>query len=210
MGSRMAQRLMNAGHRVVGYNRTRSKAEWLLELGMQWAETPAAVAQAADIVLSMVAHTAALQAIAGGADGILAGLRPGSVFVDMSTVSPAVSRGLAAQVAALGAQMLDAPVSGSVITLEEGRLSLMVGGDRHAYDRIVPILSGPPATLGVPIPVELPRPRSVAQLAHDEQATHVRAHVVATLTAAPGRHRKQDGPNEPGPAVLHAMAKETQ
>ena len=111
-------------------------------------ETPAAVAQATDVVLSMVANTAALQAVTGGADGVLAGLRPGSVFVDMSTVSPTVSRNLAAQVAALGAQMLDAPVSGSVITLEEGRLSLMVGGDRNAYERVVPILQdiGPKVT----------------------------------------------------------------
>ena len=148
MGSRMVKRLLDAGHIVTGYNRTRSKAQWLLDLGMRWRETPAAVAQATDVVLSMVANTTALQAVTGGADGVLAGLRPGSVFVDMSTVSPTVSRSLAAQVAALGAQMLDAPVSGSVITLEEGRLSLMVGGDRNAYERVVPILQdiGPKVT----------------------------------------------------------------
>jgi 3-hydroxyisobutyrate dehydrogenase-like beta-hydroxyacid dehydrogenase len=148
MGSRMVKRLLDAGHTVTGYNRTRSKAQWLLELGMRWGETPAAVAQAADIVLSMVANTAALQAITGGADGVLAGLLPGAVFVDMSTVSPTVSRTLAAQVAALGAQMLDAPVSGSVITLEEGSLSLIVGGDRGAYERVVPIMQdiGPKVT----------------------------------------------------------------
>jgi 3-hydroxyisobutyrate dehydrogenase-like beta-hydroxyacid dehydrogenase len=106
------------------------------------------VAQAADVVLSMVAHTAALQAITGGSDGVLAGLRLGSIFVDMSTVSPAVSRTIAAKVAAMGAYMLDAPVSGSVITLEEGRLSLMVGGDRAAYERVLPILQdiGPTVT----------------------------------------------------------------
>src|SRR4030095_17024436 len=104
--------------------------------------------QAADVVCSMVANTAAMQAVTGGEDGVLAGLRPGTVFVDMSTASPTVSRTLAAQVAALGAQMLDAPVSGSVITLEEGRLSLMVGGDRGAYERVVPILEaiGPKVT----------------------------------------------------------------
>jgi 3-hydroxyisobutyrate dehydrogenase-like beta-hydroxyacid dehydrogenase len=148
MGSRMAKRLLDAGHTVTGYNRTRSKAQWLLDLGMQWGETPAAVAQAADVVFSMVANTAALQAVTGGSDGVLAGLRSGTVFVDMSTVSPTVSRTLAAQVAALGGQMLDAPVSGSVITLEEGRLSLMVGGDRGAYEQVVPILQdiGPKVT----------------------------------------------------------------
>jgi 3-hydroxyisobutyrate dehydrogenase-like beta-hydroxyacid dehydrogenase len=115
---------------------------------MQWGETPAEVAQAADVVFSMVAHTAALQAVTGGANGVLAGLRPGVIFVDMSTVSPMVSRTLAAQVAAIGAHMLDAPVSGSVITLEEGRLSLMVGGDRGAFERVLPILQdiGPKVT----------------------------------------------------------------
>jgi 3-hydroxyisobutyrate dehydrogenase-like beta-hydroxyacid dehydrogenase len=148
MGSRMTKRLLEAGHTVIGYNRTRSKAQWLLDVGMQWGDTPAAVARAADVVFSMVANTAALQAVAGGTDGVLAGLRPGSIFVDMSTVSPTVSRTLAAQAAATGAHMLDAPVSGSVITLEEGRLSLMVGGDRGAYERVLPILRdiGPKVT----------------------------------------------------------------
>ena len=148
MGSRMVKRLLDAGHTVTGYNRTRSKAQWLLDQGMQWGETPATVARSGDIVLSMVANTAALQAVTGGADGVLAGIRPGAVFVDMSTVSPAVSRALAAQVATKGAHMLDAPVSGSVITLEEGRLSLMVGGDRGAFERALPILQdiGPKVT----------------------------------------------------------------
>src|ERR671925_767645 len=140
MGSRMVKRLLDAGHTVTGYNRTRSKAQWLLDQGMQWGETPATVARSGDIVLSMVANTAALQAVTGGADGVLAGIRPGAIFVDMSTVSPTVSRALAAQVATKGAHMLDAPVSGSVITLEAGRLSLMVGGDRGAFERVLPIL----------------------------------------------------------------------
>jgi 3-hydroxyisobutyrate dehydrogenase-like beta-hydroxyacid dehydrogenase len=148
MGSRMVQRLLDAGHRVTGYNRTRAKAQWLLERGMRWGETPAAVARTVDVVISMVANTAALQAVTGGADGVLAGLRPGSIFVDMSTVSPMASRTIAAQVAAAGAHMLDAPVSGSVTTLEAGQLSIMVGGDRAAYDRALPILQdiGPKVT----------------------------------------------------------------
>ncbi len=148
MGSRMVKRLLDAGHTVTGYNRTRSKAQWLLDLGMRWGETPAAVVQTVDVVLSMVAHSAALQAVTGGPDGVLAGLRPGMIFVDMSTVGPSVSRAIAAQVAAIGARMLDAPVSGSVTTLEEGRLSLMVGGEREAYERVLPILRdiGPKAT----------------------------------------------------------------
>jgi 3-hydroxyisobutyrate dehydrogenase-like beta-hydroxyacid dehydrogenase len=88
----------------------------------------------------MVTNTAALKAVAEGADGVLAGLGPGKVYVDMSTVSPAASRELAAQVTAKGAHMLDAPVSGSVITLEEGKLSIMVGGDAAAFEKVKPIL----------------------------------------------------------------------
>lgn len=140
MGSRMVKRLLDAGHAVTGYNRTKSKAKWLLDAGMKWGETPRAVAQAAEIILSMVTNTEALKAIAHGPDGVLAGLGSGKIFVDMSTVSPAASRDLAAQVAAKGAQMLDAPVSGSVSTLEEGKLSIMVGGDRGSFERVRPIL----------------------------------------------------------------------
>src|SRR5574341_1217124 len=140
MGSRMVKRLLDAGHTITGYNRTKSKARGLIEAGMWWGETPREVTEAADVVLSMVTNTTALYAITGGADGILAGLRPGKVYVDMSTVSPAASRELAGRVAAKGAAMLDAPVSGSVITLEEGKLSIMVGGAEAAFERVKPIL----------------------------------------------------------------------
>jgi 3-hydroxyisobutyrate dehydrogenase-like beta-hydroxyacid dehydrogenase len=148
MGSRMAQRLLAAGHTVTGYNRTRAKAQRLLEAGMKWSDTPRAVALGADITLSMVTNTEALQTVTGGADGILDGLGAGKVYIDMSTVSPAASRELAKQVEAKGARMLDAPVSGSVSTLEEGKLSIMVGGDRKAFERALPILQaiGPKVT----------------------------------------------------------------
>jgi len=148
MGSRMVKRLLDAGENVTGYNRTKSKAQWLIDAGMKWAETPRAAAEAADVVISMVTNTEALQAIASGPDGVLAGLGSGKIYVDMSTVSPAASRELAAQVKAKGAQMLDAPVSGSVSTLEEGKLSIMVGGDRAAFERASPILEkiGPKVT----------------------------------------------------------------
>lgn len=140
MGGRIAKRLMDAGHMVTGYNRTKEKARWLIEAGMRWADSPRAVAEAVDIVFSMVTDTRALQAVALGPDGILAGLGPGKVYIDMSTVSPAFSRELAAQVAARGAAMLDAPVSGSVSTLEAGQLSIMVGGDRAVFEQVLPIL----------------------------------------------------------------------
>ena len=148
MGSRMVQRLLAAGHTVTGYNRTKSKAQWLLDAGMKWADTPRAAAQAGEIVFSMMANTEALHAVTGEPDGILAGLSPGKIYIDMSTVSPSAIRDLAARVAAQGAWMLDAPVSGSVSTLEEGKLSIMVGGDRGAYEKAVPVLEaiGPKVT----------------------------------------------------------------
>jgi 3-hydroxyisobutyrate dehydrogenase-like beta-hydroxyacid dehydrogenase len=148
MGSRVVQRLLDAGHRVAGYNRTRSKAQGLLNAGMEWADTPRAAAEGAGMVFSMITNTAALRAVTTGPDGILAGLSAGKIYIDMSTVSPAASRQLAEQAAAKGAHMLDAPVSGSVITLEEGKLSIMVGGDREAYERALPILQaiGPKVT----------------------------------------------------------------
>jgi len=148
MGSRMVKRLLEAGHTVTGYNRTKSKAQWLLDAGMKWGDSPRAVASVTDMTLSMVTNTQALQAVASGADGILAGLSAGKTYIDMSTVSPAASRELAQQVEAKGAQMLDAPVSGSVSTLEEGKLSIMVGGRRETFERAQPILQaiGPKVT----------------------------------------------------------------
>lgn len=148
MGSRIAKRLLDAGHTVTGYNRTKSKAQWLIEAGMKWADSPRAVAHAADVTFTMVTNTAALHAVTLGEDGILAGLSGGKMYVDMSTISPAISRELAQEVAAKGAQMLDAPVSGSVTTLEEGKLSIMVGGDKAVFEKAKPILQdiGPKVT----------------------------------------------------------------
>jgi 3-hydroxyisobutyrate dehydrogenase len=144
----MVKRLLDAGHNVTGYNRTKSKAQWLLDLGMKWAETPRAAAQAGDFIFSMVTNSEALRAVTEGPDGILAGLADGKIYVDMSTVSPSAIRATASQVEARGAEMLDAPVSGSQITVEEGKLSFMVGGKRETFDRVLPILHaiGPKAT----------------------------------------------------------------
>ena len=121
-------------------NRDDPTIQWLLEAGMKWSDTPRAVAQESDVTFTMVTNTQALQAVFAGSDGLLAGLGPGKIYVDMSTVSPSASREFAAQVAARGAQMLDSPVSGSVSTLEEGKLSIMVGGDRNAFEKVKPIL----------------------------------------------------------------------
>jgi 3-hydroxyisobutyrate dehydrogenase-like beta-hydroxyacid dehydrogenase len=148
MGSGMVKRLLAAGHTVHGYNRTKSKAQVLLDAGMKWAETPAQAARAADVVFSMITDTNALRAVTGGPDGILSALGPGKIYIDMSTVSPAASREIAEQVAAKGAHMLDAPVSGSVSTLEEGKLSIMAAGERAAFERVESILKdiGPKVT----------------------------------------------------------------
>lgn len=140
MGGRMVNRLLDKGHSVTGYNRTRSKAKWLSDRGMKWADSPSAVAAAADVTLSMVTNSAALEEIAGGADGMIAGLGSGKIWIEMSTVSPEISKALAARVREKGADMLDAPVSGSVITLEQGKLSIMVGGRAESFERVKPLL----------------------------------------------------------------------
>ncbi len=140
MGGGIAKRLLDAGHTVHGYNRTATKAAWLVELGLVLHGTPREVAERSSVVLSMVTDTDAVRAVVDGPDGILAGLRPGSLYVDMSTASPENSRSLAAEVEAAGSQMLDAPVFGSVATLEAGKLSIVVGGSREAFETVEPIL----------------------------------------------------------------------
>lgn len=140
MGGAIVQRLLEKGHAVTGHNRTRSKVRWLEEAGMRFARTPREAAEAADIVFSMVTDTTALQAVADGPDGIVAGLKPGKIYVDMSTVSVATSRELSVRASATGARMLDAPVSGNHITLKQGTLAIMVGGEAEAFERVRPVL----------------------------------------------------------------------
>ncbi|MBI3243647.1 MAG: NAD(P)-dependent oxidoreductase [Chloroflexi bacterium] len=141
MGSRIVKRLLNAGHSVTGHNRTRARAESLIQAGMQWADTPRQVATAADITFSMVSDTTALSSIADGPDGVLAGLSAasGKIYVDMSTVSPRLIRNLAGRVAATGAQMLEAPVSGSIPAAEGGTLIFFVGGEAETLEKVRPI-----------------------------------------------------------------------
>ncbi len=148
MGGNMADLLMARGHKVTGYNRTAGKADWLVQKGMALAASPKAVAQAADLIFVMVTNSAADEAVMNGPDGLLAGMAPGKVVIDMSTVSPAVSRKLAEAVRAKGGDMVDAPVSGSIITLQQGKLSVMVGGSKATFDRIKPVLDdvGPKVT----------------------------------------------------------------
>jgi 3-hydroxyisobutyrate dehydrogenase-like beta-hydroxyacid dehydrogenase len=139
MGSRMVKRLLEAGHQVSGHNRTRARADKLIEAGMRWRQTPREVAQAADITLSMVSDTAALSSIADGPDGVLAGLSAGKIYVDMSTVSPRLIRDLARRVTSVGAHMLEAPVSGSVPAVEAGTLIIFVGGEASVLEKVRPV-----------------------------------------------------------------------
>ena len=127
MGGHMVARLISKGHKVSGYNRTRSKAEWLIQQGMKWGD-PAKVAESADFIFTMVTNASAMEAVAEGPDGFLAGIAPGKILIDMTTGSPAKSKQMAAEVREKGADMVDAPVSGSPVTLQQGKLSIMVGG----------------------------------------------------------------------------------
>jgi 3-hydroxyisobutyrate dehydrogenase-like beta-hydroxyacid dehydrogenase len=140
MGSRLARRLLAAGHPVTGWNRTPDKARALVAAGLTLATSPRAAAEGAAAVFTMVTDDAALRAVAHGSDGIIAGLGPDSVLVEMSTVSPAVVRELEAPVTARGAALLDVPVSGSTITVEQGQASFIVGGDAAAMERVRPWL----------------------------------------------------------------------
>ena len=140
MGGRVAKRLIDAGHQVTGYNRSAPKAQWLLDAGMQWGTSPRIVAETTDVIFSMVSNTAALQEVLEGDTGLLAGLTAGKVYIDMSTISVSASREIAAQVAARGAHMLDAPVSGNVIHVAEGTVSQIVGGEQAIFEQVLPIL----------------------------------------------------------------------
>jgi 3-hydroxyisobutyrate dehydrogenase-like beta-hydroxyacid dehydrogenase len=150
MGGNMAARLLAAGYTVYGESRKRRDAQDLEHGGLRWRDTPREIAQAADVVLTSVPDDDALESIASGPDGILAGITEPKIWVDMSTVSPRASREVATRVQARGADMLDAPVSGSVPQVQAGTLTIMVGGDERAYARVEPILSelGTPTHIG--------------------------------------------------------------
>jgi 3-hydroxyisobutyrate dehydrogenase/2-hydroxy-3-oxopropionate reductase len=141
MGSAMARALARADRPLVLHNRTPDRAKALAaELGARVVSTPAEAASLADVVLTMVADDAAVVAVFRGGDGLLAGARPGSVLVDLSTVTPDTIRGFEPDARAAGVGLLDAPVSGSVATAESGQLTLMVGGTAEDLERARPAL----------------------------------------------------------------------
>lgn len=140
MGQGIVPRLLAAGHRVTGWNRTASKAETLIARGMARRDTPREVAAASEVVFSIVTDGAAVRSVALGDDGVVAGLPADGIYLDMSTIDPEMSRQIGSEFAAAGLTMLDAPISGSPITLEQGSASTMVGGDRAAFERVEPVL----------------------------------------------------------------------
>jgi len=140
MGQPMALNLFKAGHKLTVYNRTAGKAEALRQAGAQVAATPAEAAKGADFVIIIVTDSAAVEEVVLGKDGILGAVPPGSIVVDSSTISPAVSRKMACHAAGKGASWLDAAVTGSKHGAEKGELTFMVGGDRQAFERALPIL----------------------------------------------------------------------
>lgn len=140
MGAGIVPRLLAGGHAVTGWNRTRAKAEPLVAQGMRWADTPRDVARASEIVFSIVTDAAAVKDVALGADGVIGGLAKGGIFADMSTIAPGASRAIAAEFAKAGMAMLDAPISASTKTLADGKASIMVGGEREAYERARPVM----------------------------------------------------------------------
>ena len=148
MGAGIVPRLIAAGHTVTGFNRSKDKAAPLLKSGMRWADSPREVAAASEVVFSIVTDAAAVRAVALGDDGVIAGLKPGSVYVDMRTIAPDSSRAVSAEFANKGLPMLDAPISGSPVTLAQGYAALMVAGDKAAFEKVEPVLRaiGPKVT----------------------------------------------------------------
>jgi 3-hydroxyisobutyrate dehydrogenase-like beta-hydroxyacid dehydrogenase len=148
MGQVIVPRFLAAGYAVTGWNRTRERATPLLAQGMQWADNPAAVAARSDITFSIVTDGAAVKTIALGENGVLSGMKPGGVYIDMGTIAPDVTRAVAAEFAQKNIQMLDAPLSGSPVTVQQGNASLMIGGDKPTFERIEPVLRviGPKVT----------------------------------------------------------------
>ena len=141
MGLPMCGHLIAGGAHATVFNRTKSKAEPLLASGAAWADTPAAAARAADVVFTMVGYPSDVREVYFGGGGVLAGARPGSVLVDMTTTEPALAVEIAAAAAGTGASALDAPVSGGDVGARNATLSIMVGGHADALERARPLLA---------------------------------------------------------------------
>jgi len=148
MGRAIVPRLLSAGHEVTGWNRSKEKGESLFKLGMRWANSPRELAAASDVVISIVTDSDAVRSIALGENGVTKGLRKDGLYCDMSTIDPDVSREIGREFAKLGLTMMDTPISGTTLTIGQGKASLMVGGSKEAFERIQPVLQaiGPKVT----------------------------------------------------------------
>jgi 3-hydroxyisobutyrate dehydrogenase-like beta-hydroxyacid dehydrogenase len=140
MGQAIVPRLIAAGHTVAGWNRTKEKAAPLLEVGMVWVDTPREAARQSEVVFSIVTDSAAVRALALGEHGVIRGLSKGAVYLDMSTIDPDASRAIAAEFASAGLTMLDSPISGTTLTVRQGKASLLVAGDQAAFERVEAVL----------------------------------------------------------------------
>ncbi|KRL61837.1 NAD(P)-dependent oxidoreductase [Latilactobacillus fuchuensis] len=139
MGSSMVKNLLKADYAVTVYNRTKHKTDALVALGAKWADSPAAVAQQSDVILSIVGYPQDVEAIYYGEQGLFSVVQPGQILVDMTTSTPTLAQKIAASATKKGIQTLDAPVSGGDIGAQKGTLTIMVGGDQAAYDQVLPI-----------------------------------------------------------------------
>lgn len=140
MGQAIVPRLLAAGHQVTGWNRSKEKGEPLFKLGMLWANSPRELAAGSEVVISIVTDSEAVQNIALGENGIIHGLRKDAAYLDMSTIDPGASRAVGAEFHQAGLIMMDAPISGTTLTIGQGKASLMVGGDKASFDRVQPVL----------------------------------------------------------------------
>ncbi|MCX7670425.1 MAG: 2-hydroxy-3-oxopropionate reductase [Anaerolineae bacterium] len=139
MGKHMARHVLQAGYPLVVHNRSRPAVDELVAAGARDGGSPRGVAQQAEIVLLCLPDTPDVEAVLAGPNGVFEGIRPGAVIADMSSISPVAARALAARAQALGAIMLDAPVSGGEIGAQQGTLTIMVGGPREGFERVLPI-----------------------------------------------------------------------
>jgi 3-hydroxyisobutyrate dehydrogenase/glyoxylate/succinic semialdehyde reductase len=140
MGSRMAANLQKGGHALTVYNRTRAHAETLLQNGATWAETPQAVASRVDVLMTMLSTPEVVEAMALGDQGFLKAMKPGSLWVDSSTVNPSFSRRMAEEAARVGVRFMDAPVAGTKMPAENAQLTYLVGGSSADLESIRPML----------------------------------------------------------------------
>ncbi len=140
MGSQMSRKVLEAGDPLPVWNRKKEKAAPLISVGAKWADSPKAVAQASDVVITMVTDSAASEEVICGKNGVLDGAHPGLILVDMGSIAPEMSRSIAERARAKGIPMLDAPVTGNPRVAFEGKLGIMVGGPKETFDACLPIL----------------------------------------------------------------------